>query len=55
VYGAGCSGGPRTALAGAIYRLWGRSWHSAAVSVFTHVTGGAAASNSRELSMWCWC
>ena len=31
-------------LAGSVHRLSGRSWHSAAVSVFTHVTDGAGTS-----------
>jgi len=34
-----------------VHRLWGRSWHSAAVSVFTHVTSGAGASKRRVINV----
>ena len=44
VHGAGCRGGSRAPWRVSVHRLSGRSWRSAAVSVFTHVTNGAGAS-----------
>ena len=44
LHGAGCRGGSRAPWRVSVHRLSGRSWRSAAVSVFTHVTNGAGAS-----------
>jgi hypothetical protein len=51
VRGAGCRARSRAPWWGSVHRLWGRSWHSAVVSVFTHVTSGADASIRRAANV----